>query len=290
MHDSFNALTLNLAENGNELSARRITVEARAYDDGIAFRYVVPRNVLTTQTRVRDEETEFRFSQDDTAWLLTLPNYRSSYESEYVRYQLSAIANQGGVASSFLVGLPALIHQPGAAWMSLMEADLEGNSSAYVTNPTGSWSGHMLKVKLSPRWDDPSFAVVGTLPHHSAWRVLGIAETPGRLIESNLQTDLSPANRVEDTSWLRPGKASWNWWSDNVNAAGAGGDDQFTTATMKYYVDFAAKSGFSNFFLDAGWTAGGDITKMNGKVDIPELIRYATTKNVRFGSGFTPLR
>ncbi len=280
-HDSYNSLSLDVAEDGNALTARKMTVEARAYNNGIAFRYVLPRGILTTQTRVREEETEFRFSQDDTAWLLTLPNYRSSYESEYVRYQLSALANQGGVSSSFLVGLPALLHQPGSAWMSLMEADLEGNSSAYVNNPTGSWSGHMLKVKLSPRWDDASFAVIATLPHHSAWRVLGIAETPGELVESNLQTDLSPVNRLQDTSWIKPGKASWNWWVDNVNAAGVGGDNQFTTETMKYYVDFAAKAGFTNFFLDAGWTEGGDITRMNGKVDIPELVRYAAAKNVK---------
>lgn len=280
VHDAYNALTLEAAEDGNALTARRMSVEARAYNNGIAFRYVLPRGVLTTQVRVRGEETEFRFSQDDTGWLLTLPNYRSSFESEYVRYQLSALANQGGVSSSFLVGLPALLHQPGTAWMSLMEAGLEGNAAAYVTNPTGSWSGHMLKIKLSPRWDDPSFAVIGTLPHQSAWRVLGIADKPGALIESNLLTDVSPQSRIQDTSWIRPGKATWNWWADNVNAAGVGGDNQFTTETMKYYVDFAAKSGFANFFLDAGWTAGADITKMNGKVDVPELVRYAAAKNV----------
>ncbi|HEY8998562.1 MAG TPA: glycoside hydrolase family 97 catalytic domain-containing protein, partial [Edaphobacter sp.] len=192
-----------------------------------------------------------------------------------------ALANQGGVPSQFLIGFPTLLHQPGGAWMSLMEADLEGNSSAYVTNPTGSWSGHMLKVKLSPRWDDPGYAVTGSLPHHSAWRVLGIADTPGQLVESNLQTDLNPANRLKDISWIKPGKASWNWWSDNVNAKGESGNAQFTTETMKYYVDFAAKSGFPYFFLDAGWTAPNDITKLNGKVDVPELVRYAATKNVK---------
>jgi len=279
VHDTYNALAVTVREGGNR--GRRMTVEARAYNSGIAFRYVLPEQGGIPDLHLKGEQTEFRFSQDDTAWVLALPNYRSSYESEYVRYSLSSLSNQGGVPSKFLIGLPTLLHQPGGAWMSLMEADLEGNSSAYVTNPTGSWAGHMFSVKLSPRWDDPTYAVTGTLPHHSAWRVLGVAETPGELLESNLQTNLNPENRLKDTSWIKPGKASWNWWVDNVNAKGESGNAQFTTETMKYYVDFASQSGFPYFFLDAGWNAQGDITKLNGKVDIPELVRYAKTKNVK---------
>ncbi len=279
VHDTYNSIAVTV-QDATGTRARKMIVEARAYNNGIAFRYVLPAQGSIADLHLRDEETEFRFSQDDTAWVLTLPNFRSSYESEYVRYNLSALSNQGGVASKFLIGLPALLHQPGGAWMSLMEADLEGNSSAYVTNPTGSWAGHMFRVRLSPRWDDPAYAVTGTLPHHSAWRVLGVADTPGELIESSLQMDLNPKNRLNDTSWIKPGKASWNWWVDNVNAKGDTGNAQFTTETMKYYVDFAAKSGFPYFFLDAGWSSG-DITKMNGKVDIPELVKYAATKNVK---------
>lgn len=279
VHDAFNSASLTVQETGRG-RGRKLVVEARAYNNGVAFRYVLPSQGAIPELRLRDEETEFRFSQDETAWVLALPNFRSSYESEYVRYNLSALSNQGGVASRFLIGFPTLLHQPGTAWMSLMEADLEGNSSAYVTNTTGSWAGHMLRVRLSPRWDDPSYAVTGTLPHHSAWRVLGVADTPGALLESNLQTDLNPDSRVHDTSWIKPGKASWNWWVDNVNAKGESGNEQFTTETMKYYVDFAARSGFPYFFLDAGWSSG-DITKLNGKVDVPELVKYAASKNVK---------
>ena len=279
VRDAYNSMSLTVQE-ASDSRGRGLTVEARAYNSGVAFRYLLPVQGGSSDLHLRDEETEFRFSQDDTAWVLALPSYRSSYESEYVRYNLSALSNQGGVSSKFLIGLPTLLHQPGGAWMSLMEADLEGNSSAYVTNPTGSWAGHMFRVKLSPRWDDPYYAVTGTLPHHSAWRVLGVADTPGALIESNLQTDLNPGNRVHDMNWIKPGKASWNWWVDNVNQNGDSGNKQFTTETMKYYIDFAAKSGFPYFFLDAGWYSG-DITKLNGKVDIPELVKYAATKNVK---------
>ncbi len=50
---------------------------------------------------------------------------------------------------------------------------------------------------------------------------------------------------------------------------------------MKYYVDFAAKSGFEYMMLDAGWSDHNDITKMNGTVDVPELVRYGKEKGVK---------
>ena len=276
VHDAYNSLALHVAENSG--SHRTMTVEARAYNDGIALRYVLPAQDSIKNLHLRQEDTEFRLSTDATNWALALPNYRSSYESEYVQLPTSAFSNQGGVSSNFLIGLPLLIHEPGAAWMALMEADIEGNSSMYVTNPSGNWAGHWFISKLSPRFDHPEYAVEGTLPHHSAWRVLMVADDPGRLVESNLLDDLNPPNRVEDISWIHPGKASWNWWVDDV---GKDGKPAFTTENMKYYVDFSAQSGFPYMMLDAGWSAGRDITKLNGKVDVPELARYAATKNVK---------
>jgi alpha-glucosidase len=276
VHDAYNALLIHTVEPVG--TNRKLDIEARAYNDGIAFRYLVPEQNNLSDFKLKAEETEFQFTEDDTAWVLALPNYRSSYESEYVRLNLSSLSNQGGVSSSFLIGTPVLLHQPGVAWMSLMESDLETNSSMYLTNPSGNWAGHLLRAKLSPRWDNPEYAVLGRLPHHSAWRILGIADTPGRLIESNLLTDLNPPSRVLDTSWIRGGKASWNWWVDNVSKTGTSG---FTTDVMREYIDFSAANRLPYLMLDAGWSAPGDITKLNGKVDVPELVRYGATKNVK---------
>jgi alpha-glucosidase len=273
--DAYNSIVIHAAEAGG--LQRRMDIEARAYDCGIAFRYVLPQQGTGEEFHLRQEDTEFRLTSDATDWLLALPNYRSSYESEYVKLPTSALSNQGGVPSSFLIGLPLLIHEPGVAWLSLTEADIEGNSSLYVTNPSGNWAGHYFVSKLSPRFDDPKYAVEGTLPHHSAWRVLSIADNPGRLIESTLQYDLNPPSRVEDTSWIHAGKASWNWWVNDVDAEGK---PAYTTANMEHYVDFAAQSGFSYMMLDAGWS-GRDLTQLNGRVDVPALVRYAAGKKVK---------
>jgi alpha-glucosidase len=214
VHDAYNSVTVHVQEGSAQ--HRSMTVEARAYNDGIAFRYLLPAQDSLKDLHLRQEDTEFRLSTDATNWALALPNYRSSYESEYVQLPTSALSNQGGVSSHFLIGLPLLMHEPGAAWLALMEADLEDNSAMYVTNPSGNWAGHWFVSRLSPRFDHPDMAVESTLPHHSAWRVLMVADDPGRLVESTLTYDLNPANRLTDTSWIHPGKASWNWWVGDV--------------------------------------------------------------------------
>ena len=113
-------------------SSDALLIEARAYNDGIAFRYVLPAQDAIKALRLKQEDTEFRISTDATTWALELPNYRSSYESEYVKLPVTAFSNQGGVSSSFLIGMPLLMHSPGTAWMTLTEADLEGITSDRV--------------------------------------------------------------------------------------------------------------------------------------------------------------
>jgi len=276
VHDQYNSLLLRTAE--NDEPHRSLEIEARAYNDGVAFRYVLPPQNAIKQLRLKQEDTEFRISTDATTWALALPNYRSSYESEYVKLPITAFSNQGGVSSSFLIGMPLLMHSPGTAWMTLTEADLEGNPGMYVTNPSGNWGGYYFVSKLSPRFDDPNLTLTGTLPHHSAWRVFIVADEPGKLMESNIISDLNSPNRVQDTSWIHPGKASWNWWAGDI---GPDGKSAYTTKNMEYYVDFAAQSGFPYMLLDAGWTDGRNITKLRGNVDVPELVRYAAAKHVK---------
>ena len=186
-----------------------------------------------------------------------------------------------------LIGLPLLTHIPGAAWLAITEADLEGNSVMYLTNggppDIPSKGKFRLETVLAPRFDDPPsspgrMAVEGRLPHHSAWRVLQVADTPGALIESNIINDLNPPVALKDTSWIHPGKSAWGWWN---GSAGADGKSANTTAGMEYFVDFAAASGFPYMLIDGGWSEPDDITKMNGSVDVPAVVQYAAAKGVK---------
>jgi alpha-glucosidase len=272
----YNALRIELEERG--APGRKLVMEARVYDDAVAFRYFVPEQPALHEFCLAREETEFRIAKDPFIWALFLPNFRSMYESEFIKLSASSLSNQGGVSSTQLLGLPLLMEVPGVAWMAITEADLRDYASMYLVNPSGSWAGHWFESTLSPHADDAETAVSGALPHHSAWRVIQVATDPGRLIESNVVTSLNPDSAIADTAWIRPGKASWDWWSGSL---GPDGKSAYTTDNMKYYVDFAAQSGFEYMLVDAGWSARGDITKMNGRVDIPEVVRYAASKNVK---------
>ncbi|HEX4489179.1 MAG TPA: glycoside hydrolase family 97 catalytic domain-containing protein, partial [Terriglobales bacterium] len=258
--------------------ARKLSIEARAYDDAVAFRYLVPEQNVLRSVRLTKEATEFRIAKDATTYSLLLPNFHSMYESEYVKLPISAFSNQGGVASKVLIGLPTLMEVPGVGWMAIAEADLRGNSSMYLTNPSASWLGHWFESVLSPSDDEPDVITKSSLPYHSAWRVLLVGDGPGRLVESNVITSLNPESEIADTSWIHAGRATWDWWNGSLNAEGK---SAFTTDTMKYYVDFAAKSGFEYMLVDAGWSEPKDSMKMNGKVDIPELVKYAAGKGVK---------
>lgn len=276
VRDHYNAIRLDVAEPvGRE---RKMSIEARAYDDAIAFRYLLPKQNPLDDFRLTKESTEFRMNQDAICYALELPNFRSMYESEYIKLPISAFANQGGVASKFLIGLPLLMDVPGVGWMAITEANLRDYSSMYLVNESGGWNSRGFQAELAPNGDMPDVAVAGALPHHSAWRVLLIGDRPGTLMESNVIQSLNPESEIKDTSWIHAGRASWDWWNGSI---GADGKPAYTTATMKYYVDFAAKQGLEYMLVDAGWYAKNDITKMNGRVDIPDLVQYAKAKNVK---------
>ena len=276
VRDQYNGLRIELEENAS--AKRKLIIEARAYNDAVAFRYIVPKQEATQDGyELKNENTEFGFATDAVTYSQVLPHYRSMYESEYLKLPVSAFSNQGGVKSSVLIGLPMLAEVPGVGWVAIAETDLQNYTSMYLTNPSGGWSGHTMLSRLSPRLDSSGLAVKGAGDIRSAWRVIMIAGTPGKLLESNAIMNLSPASLVKNTDWIKAGKASWDWWSGSLDA---NGKPAFTTDNMKYYVDFAAKSEIEYMLVDAGWS-GNDITKMNGKVDIPGLVKYAAAKNVK---------
>lgn len=276
VRDHYHALRVELQENGG--LQRRLWIEARAYDDALAFRYLVPEQPALREFRLVREYTEFRISKDATTYALELPSFRTMYEGEFLKLPISAFSNRGGVSSTVLIGLPMLLEVPGVGWMAITEADLRDYAAMYLVNPSGGWSGHWFESRIAPSVTEPDICVIGALPHHSAWRVLLVGEEPGRLMESNVITSLNPESAIQDTSWIHAGRSAWDWWSGSI---GADGKPAFITENMKYYVDFASKSGLEYMLVDAGWSDRYDITKMNGTVDIPELVRYARTKNVK---------
>jgi alpha-glucosidase len=285
VHDAYNSLLVTVTE--PDKPGRTLSIEARAYNGGVAFRYLLPGQPGQRAFSLQEEHTEFNFDRDASTWALELPNFRSGFESEFIPLSISSFGEQGGTPSHILMGLPLLAHIPGTAWVAITEADLEGNSVMYLTNngASGFSSGKgqfRLESTLAPRFDDPpsfpSVAVIGQFPHHSAWRVLQIAQTPGAFLESNIVKDLNPPQSLQDTSWIHAGKSAWGWWNGNIVSDDTHGNN---TVTMKAFVDFAAQSHFPYMLVDGGWSQQDDITKMNGNVDIPGLVQYAAQRGVK---------
>jgi alpha-glucosidase len=276
VRNHFNALRLELEE--PDAPHRKLIVEARAYDDAIAFRYVVPEQPGLSEFRLAKENTEFRISMDATCYALVLPNFQSQYESDFIKQPASAFSSLGIAPKPEVIGLPLLMQFPGIGWMAITEADVKDYSSMYLQNPITAWSPSWFESQLAPHTNDENICVTGTLPHHSAWRVLLIGNEPVKFIESTVIGSLNPPPTMADTSWIHAGKSAWDWWGGSI---GPDGVSAFNDATMKHYVDFAAKSGLQYMLVDAGWSPQNDITKMNGSVNIPELVRYAAAKNVK---------
>jgi hypothetical protein len=88
-----------------------------------------------------------------------------------------------------------------------------------------------------------------TLPWTMPWRVIVLGKSVGDIATETLVTDLSAPSRIADTSWIKPGRASWAWWSYP--------DGPATAKLFNQFSDFAAKMGWEYTLFDAGWWTPG---------------------------------
>ncbi|HET6208668.1 MAG TPA: glycoside hydrolase family 97 N-terminal domain-containing protein, partial [Terracidiphilus sp.] len=214
-----------------DAKGRKLSVEARAYDDGVAFRYVLPEQAAIKSANVEHELTEFQYSKDATAYPLILDGFRSSYEDEY------QARNVSGIHRDWLVALPLLADVPGVGWVAVTEADIDNYAGMYLRKDKPSFA---LRAQLAPHLDphspaQSSIAVEADAPVTTPWRVLMIGDAPGRLVESNIVLNLNPPSKIADTSWIVAGKSAWDWWSGEA-APSVSFTPGMNTDTMKHYI------------------------------------------------------
>jgi alpha-glucosidase len=259
----------------------RLDVVFRAFDDGAAFRYVLPPQAGLDRIEVVSEDTRFRFLADHKAWVLQLASFTTSNEREFVPMPLL------GIKPESIVGPPLTIEAGDGLVAALAEANLRKWSGLHFARVEGgNDSRHpTLVTKLAPLPSNPGIVVRGALPLVSPWRVLMLGSKPGELVESTILTSLADPNEIGDTSWIKPGKVAWDWWNGPVvpNVPWkAGMNDE----TFRHFIDFAAEFGLEYVLIDAGWygdhrDGGADITTPIPGMDIPDLVAYAKGKNVR---------
>lgn len=256
---------------------RKLDIVFRLFDDGLGFRYEFPEQANLANFEIIDELTEFALADDATAWWI--PAYKwNRYEYLYESSQTSALDT---------VHTPVTFETSAGLYLSIHEAALTDYSSMTLKNIGGT----RLKADLVP-WSD-GVRVKASAPMVTPWRTIQIADDAGGLITSYLILNLNEPNKLEDTSWIQPGKYVGIWWEMHLATStwGSGPDHGATTENAKRYIDFAAKHGFDgvlvegwNIGWDGDWVTHGDrfdFTTPYPDFDIKKVTQYAQEKGVR---------
>ena len=247
VRDHYNELTVDLRE--RSAPRRSLRLVFRVFDDGVGFRYVLPRQRAIDDFAISDEDTQFKFAEDFTAWWIPAQFGPGSGDEElWRRTPLSQMA---------AAATPVTIDAGDAGFATLHEADLIDYAAMNVApDPAG---GPALRSALVASPD--GVKVRGTAPHESPWRTLVIGDEPGDLIESTLTLNLNDPCAIcrGDTSWIKPGKYVGVWWEIHKGqsewATGAALPHGATTENVKRYIDFAAAHHIP-YVLAEGWNEG----------------------------------
>jgi alpha-glucosidase len=143
--DHYNQLTVSLRERHAPL--RRLDLIFRAYNEGVAFRYFLPKQDGLDPFVISAENTGFYFNQDVTAYALRLNSFVTAYESHYDRIKLNQIKPES------IIGLPLLVEIPHGPWVALLEADLTDYAGMYVGGVAGAPNALISKLSPVPSYD-----------------------------------------------------------------------------------------------------------------------------------------
>jgi alpha-glucosidase len=267
--NSCNELQLTLKENSGSMRQMELTV--RAYNDGAAFRYKLLRSAKVGDRQITKELTTFSIPGDPKAWVVEYGGYSSSNESEFIMHPLSYV-NEKTIA-----GMPFLMDYGDNTWVAITEAKIDNYAAFYIGT---SGAPGQLTTKLVPVPGEPEAGVKVRFADevYTPWRVVMIGESPGNLIESEIIQNLNDPCAVKDPSWIKPGMCAWdNWWS---------GDVKMEMPVIKQYIDLASSMGWPYMLVDWQWygkfnSPETDITKWAPQINMPEIIQYAKSKNVK---------
>ena len=259
-------------------------VEFRAYDDGMAYRFVT---ALRHDIEVLSEKVAIRFPDDYTAVVQQPGGFKTAYEEPY-----SLIETNGWKPGDPMSVLPVLIDTRQGYKLLLSESALSDYPCMFLEGDgANGMKGTFPKVPLAyEESGDRSMRILQEADYIARtkgtrafpWRYFVIAKDDGQLIENTMTARLAEQQAIADASWIEPGQVSWEFW----NATSPYGPDVdfvagFNTATYKYYIDFAAEYGIPYIIMDEGWARSTrDPYTPNPAVDVHELIRYGREKGV----------
>lgn len=281
--DHYNELTVSLQE--REAPHRRLEITFRAYNEGIAFRYSLPKQSELGRFILSSENTGFYFARPATAFASTSSRFLNGYETQFFPIDVNLIKPNS------MAVLPMLVQLSGGPWLAILEADLRNYAGMYLGGVLGMPDS--LTCRLAPLPDEfyekefkliyftSAEAVRGSTPLLTPWRIIAVSPDPGQLIEHDyLVLNLSLPAALSDVSWIRPGKVAWSWWSGDF-ASNVDFKPGMNTATMMHYTDFAAEHHLEYLLIDGGWSAENDITRSIPAIDLPAILDHARARGVK---------
>ncbi|MCB1120191.1 MAG: glycoside hydrolase family 97 catalytic domain-containing protein [Verrucomicrobiae bacterium] len=243
----------------------QMRIDTRAYDKGVAFRYAFPEEDIVYHT-VEKELTEYNLGTRGKTWLQPYQEsgfWYPAYEN-YFQNGIpvgSAVPDGAGTAWAF----PALFELENA-WVLLHESGFDGGYHASRLAPEPDNGVYQI---IPPDQEDAlglgSNKSSSLLPWSLPWRLLVVSENLEDIVSSNLVYDLAQPQAIKDTRWIKPGPASWSWWSDHDSSQDLG--------KLKKFIDLAADMKWPYSLVDANWNTISERA-------MEELVAYGKSKGI----------
>ncbi len=267
--DNYNEAKMILREKSGAM--RQTELDVRVFNDGTAFRFRLPGSARIGDRQITRELTTFNIPGDPKAWIVEYNGYSSSNEAEFFEHPLSYLTEKS------VAGMPLLMQYNDTCWVAITEAKIN-NYAAFYIGTDGITNN--LTTKLVPLPGEPESGVKVRFADevYTPWRVLMIGDSPGTLIQSEIIQNLNDPCAIKDPSWIKPGMSAWDhWWSGEV---------KMEMPVIRQYIDLASEMGWPYMLVDWQWYGkfndpGAEITKWAPQIDMPEIIRYARSKNVK---------
>ncbi len=276
-----------VADNYNELIIEfknKYALIFRVYNDGLAYRF---RTSYGKEMVVNMESLKVNFPDSTRTLFPEEESMLSDNERPYLENALSAFS-----ATQFC-SLPMLATIKNNVRILITDADLLDYPNMFLS-ATGSNSLNskfpsvVLETVPAERNGDrmeritkeADYIAKTTGNRALPWRVFTITDDDRKLAESDMVYKLSTPSVLKETSWIKPGKVSWDWWNFN-NIYGVDFQAGINSETYKYYIDFASTYGLDYILLDEGWSASTtNLIESGPAIDIPGLVEYGRSKNV----------
>jgi hypothetical protein len=248
-----------------------LAIDLVAGNEGVAFRCRLEGSGDTRQT-VTEEVTVFEVPVSARAWLQpyhAAGRFTPAYEDFFFHVSPGDLPPRSRQKPRGWC-LPGLFHiEEAQCWMLLAESDVDGSYCASHLEEDPSSKG---RYQIAFAYEDevtgaktfdPNAKKASVRTSKTPWRVIILADKAGGILNSTLATDMATPCRIEDTSWIKAGRASWAWWSHPKGPTDQALFDEFT--------DLAAEFGWEYTLFDAGWW----------KTDLGSISRYAKDRSVR---------